>query len=93
MANAIFDFESFSTLTDQLMSKAPDRAKALMVENNAYYMLVSMHIHCSNMVEFADDHESGLETLIESLEGEVERIQGLKGSRWLEDFIKRENDQ
>ena len=64
MANAIFDFELFSTLTDQLMPKASDRAKAMMVKINGIYMLVSVHMHCSSMVEFADDHESELEALI-----------------------------
>ena len=40
-------------VTNQLMQESPDRSRALMVENNAYYMLVNMHIQLCNMVEFA----------------------------------------
>jgi len=87
MSNTIFDFNAFAKITDQLMRESPDRARALMVENNAYYMLVNMHIQLCNMVEFADIHDSQLESLIDGLKAEVERIQELKGSRWLDDFI------
>lgn len=87
MSNTIFDFNAFAKITDQLMRESPDRARALMVENNAYYMLVNMHIQLCNMVEFADIHDSQLESLIDDLKAEVERIQELKGSRWLDDFI------
>jgi predicted amino acid racemase len=93
MSNTIFDFNAFAKITDQLMLKSPDRARALMVENNAYYMLVNMHIQLCNMVEFADIHDSQLESLIDDLKAEVERIQELKGSRWLDDFIGTHRDQ
>jgi len=93
MSNTIFDFNAFAKITDQLMLKSPDRARALMVENNAYYMLVNMHIQLCNMVEFADIHDSQLESLIDDLKAEVERIQELKGSRWLDDFIGTQRDQ
>ncbi len=93
MRNTIFDFEAFAKITNQLMHASPDRARALMVENNAYYMLVNMHIQLCNMVEFADLHESELEPLIDDLKAEVERIQDLKGSRWLDDFIGTQRDQ
>jgi len=87
MSNRIFDFEAFAKVTNQLMQQSPDRSRALMVENNAYYMLVNMHIQLCNMVEFADIHDSQLEPVIDDLKAEVERIQELKGSRWLDDFI------
>ena len=87
MSNRIFDFEAFAKVTNQLMQESPDRSRALMVENNAYYMLVNMHIQLCNMVEFADVHDSQLEPVIDDLKAEVERIQELKGSRWLDDFI------
>jgi len=93
MSNTIFDFNAFAKITDQLMLRSPDRARALMVENNAYYMLVNMHIQLCNMVEFADIHDSQLESLIDDLKAEVERIQELKGSRWLDDFIGTQRDQ
>ncbi len=93
MRNTIFDFEAFAKITNQLMLASPDRARALMVENNAYYMLVNMHIQLCNMVEFADFHESELEPLIDDLKAEVERIQELKGNRWLDDFIGKQRDQ
>jgi len=93
MRNTIFDFEAFAKITNQLMHASPDRARALMVENNAYYMLVNMHIQLCNMVEFADIHDSQLESLIDDLKAEVERIQELKGSRWLDDFIGTQRDQ
>ena len=93
MSNTIFDFNAFAKITDQLMRESPDRARALMVENNAYYMLVNMHIQLCNMVEFADIHDSALEPLIDDLKAEVERIQELKGSRWLDDFIGTQRDQ
>ncbi|MEK9556079.1 MAG: hypothetical protein VW352_09735 [Gammaproteobacteria bacterium] len=93
MSNTIFDFNAFAKITDQLMRESPDRARALMVENNAYYMLVNMHIQLCNMVEFADIHDSQLESLIDDLKAEVERIQELKGSRWLDDFIGTQRDQ
>ena len=60
MRNTIFDFDAFAKITNELMSSSPDRPRALMVENNAYYMLVNMHILLCNMVEFADVHDSGL---------------------------------
>lgn len=93
MSNTIFDFNAFAKITDQLMRESPDRARAVMVENNAYYMLVNMHIQLCNMVEFADIHDSALEPLIDDLKVEVERIQELKGSRWLDDFIGTQRDQ
>ena len=93
MSNTIFDFNAFAKITDQLMRESPDRARALMVENNAYYMLVNMHIQLCNMVEFADIHDSQLESVIDDLKAEVERIQELKGSRWLDDFIGTQRDQ
>jgi hypothetical protein len=93
MSNTIFDFNAFAKITDQLMRESPDRARAVMVENNAYYMLVNMHIQLCNMVEFADVHDSALEPLIDDLKAEVERIQELKGSRWLDDFIGTQRDQ
>ena len=89
----IFDFEAFAKMTEELMRRSPDRARAVMVENNAYYMLVNMHIQLCNMVEFADHHESALEPLIEGVKAEVERIQNRKGSRWLDDFIVGQRDQ
>ena len=87
MRNTIFDFDAFAKITNELMSSSPDRPRALMVENNAYYMLVNMHILLCNMVEFADVHDSGLESLIDDLKAEVERLQELKGTRWLDDFV------
>jgi len=93
MSNTIFDFNAFAKITDQLMRESPDRARAVMVENNAYYMLVNMHIQLCNMVEFADIHDSALEPLIDDLKVKVERIQELKGSRWLDDFICTQRDQ
>ncbi|HBX25905.1 MAG TPA: hypothetical protein DEF72_00590 [Gammaproteobacteria bacterium] len=93
MRNAIFDIQAFAELTNELMSKSPDRARAVMVENNAYYMLVNMHIQLCNMVEFADYHDSPVESVIDDLKSEVERIQGLKGSRWLSDFMRTQNGQ
>ena len=38
MRNAIFDIQAFADLTNELMTKSPDRARAVMVENNAYYL-------------------------------------------------------
>jgi len=89
----IFDFEAFAKMTEELMRRSPDRARAVMVENNAYYMLVNMHIQLCNMVEFADYHESALETLIDRVQAEVERIQNHKGSRWLDDFVEFQKNQ
>jgi len=93
MRNAIFDIQAFADLTNELMTKSPDRARAVMVENNAYYMLVNMHIQLCNMVEFADYHDSPVESVIDDLKLEVERIQELKGSRWLSDFVRTQNGQ
>jgi hypothetical protein len=45
------------------------------------------------MVEFADYHESALETLIDGVKAEVERIQNRKGSRWLDDFVEFQKNQ
>jgi len=87
MSNRNFDFEAYAKVTNQMMQQTPDRSRALIVENNAYYMLVNMHIQLCNMVEFADIHDSQLEPVIHDLKAEVERIQELKGSRWLDDFI------
>ena len=87
MPNTIFDFEAFAKITQQLMLASPERARAVMVENNAYYLLVNMHIQLCNMVEFADQHDSELEPLIDDLKVEVERIQQVKGARWLDDFM------
>jgi len=87
MPNTIFDFEAFAKITQQLMLASPERARAVMVENNAYYLLVNMHIQLCNMVEFADQHDSDLEPLIDDLKVEVERIQQVKGARWLDDFM------
>jgi hypothetical protein len=56
-------------------------------------MLVNMHIQLCNMVEFAAIHDSELEPLIEGLQAEVERIQDLKGTRWLDDFITKNRGQ
>ena len=89
----IFDFDAFAKMTEELMHRSPDRARAVMVENNAYYMLVNMHIQLCNMVEFVDYHESALEPFIEGVKAEVERIQNRKGSRWLDDFIVGQRDQ
>lgn len=89
----IFDFDAFAKMTEELMHRSPDRARAVMVENNAYYMLVNMHIQLCNMVEFADYHESVLETLIDGVKAEVERIQNRKGSRWLDDFVEFQKNQ
>ncbi|NBS11077.1 MAG: hypothetical protein EBS77_00200 [Gammaproteobacteria bacterium] len=88
MANTVFDSARFLAITESLMARAPDRAKALMVENNAYYLLVNLHIFCCNMVEFADDGDSELEPLIEELKTQVEALQHLKASRWLDDFVE-----
>jgi hypothetical protein len=93
MRNTIFDFEAFAKITKELMCVSPDRARAVMVENNAYYMLVNMHIQLCNMVEFADRHDSGLEPLIDDLKAEVERIQEIKGARWLDDFMHTQRNQ
>ncbi len=93
MSNTLFDFEAFAKITQKLMDASPDRARAVMVENNAYYMLVNMHIQLCNMVEFASVHDSELEPLIEGLQTEVERIQDLKGTRWLDDFITKNRGQ
>ena len=93
MSNRIFDFEAFAKVTNQLMQESPDRSRALMVENNAYYMLVNMHIQLCNMVEFADIHDSRLESVIDDLKAEVERIQELKGARWLDDFVHIQKNQ
>ena len=84
----LFDLEAFQAVTQALMDASPDRARLVMVENNAYYMLVNMHIFLCNMAEFADCHDSELEPLIEQLAVEVNRIQQVKGSRWLEDFVQ-----
>jgi hypothetical protein len=88
MPNTIFDFNAFTKITQQLMHASPERARAVMVENNAYYLLVNMHIQLCNMVEFADQHDSELEPLIDDLKVEVERIQQVKGARWLDDFMR-----
>lgn len=93
MSNRIFDFRAFAKVTNELMQEAPDRSRALMVENNAYYMLVNMHIQLCNMVEFADIHDSQLEPAIDDLKAEVERIQELKGARWLDDFVHIQRNQ
>lgn len=93
MSNRIFDFEAFAKVTNQLMQESPDRSRALMVENNAYYMLVNMHIQLCNMVEFADIHDSQLEPVIDDLKAEIERIQELKGARWLDDFVHIQRNQ
>ena len=93
MSTRIFDFEAFAKVTNELMQEAPDRSRALMVENNAYYMLVNMHIQLCNMVEFADIHDSQLEPVIDDLKAEVERIQELKGARWLDDFVHIQRNQ
>ena len=45
------------------------------------------------MVEFADVHDSGLESLIDDLKAEVERLQELKGTRWLDDFVHLQKNQ
>jgi hypothetical protein len=87
MPNTIFDFKAFAKITKQLMHASPEHARAVMVENNAYYLLVNMHIQLCNMVEFADQHDSELEPLIDDLKVEVERIQQVKGARWLDDFM------
>tara|TARA_B100000989_G_C19187576_1_gene322168 strand:- start:18 stop:299 length:282 start_codon:yes stop_codon:yes gene_type:complete len=93
MSNRIFDFGTFAKVTKELMQKSPDRSRALMVENNAYYMLVNMHIQLCNMVEFANIHDSELEPMIDDLKAEVERIQQLKGARWLDDFVHIQRNQ
>lgn len=87
MSQTVFDFAQFERITKELMQRAPDRGKAVMVENNAYYFLVNMHIFLTNMAEFSDSHDSALESLIDQVAREVERIQQVKGSRWLDDFI------
>ena len=56
-------------------------------------MLVNMHIQLCNMVEFADIHDSQLEPAIDDLKAEVERIQELKGARWLDDFVHIQRNQ
>ena len=88
MANIVFDSARFLSITESLMDLAPDRAKALMVENNAYYLLVNLHIFCCNMVEFAECGDSELEPLIDELKAQVETLQHLKASRWLDDFVE-----
>lgn len=88
MPQGLFDIAAFALQTQQLMDASPDRARAVMVENNAYYMLVNMHIFLCNMAEFSDCHDSAIEPLIEQLAKEVERIQERKGARWLDDFVK-----
>lgn len=88
MTQSLFDVGAFALQTEQLMNAAPDRARAVMVENNAYYMLVNMHIFLCNMAEFSDCHDSALEPLIDRLAKEVERIQQVKGTRWLDDFVR-----
>ena len=93
MSNRIFDLKEFAKVTRELMQQSPDRSRALMVENNAYYMLVNMHIQLCNMVEFADIHDSQLEPMIDDLKAEVERIQDMKGARWLDDFVHIQKDQ
>ena len=93
MSNRIFDLKEFAKITKELMQQSPDRSRALMVENNAYYMLVNMHIQLCNMVEFADIHDSHLEPVIDDLKAEVERIQEMKGARWLDDFVRIQRDQ
>ena len=93
MSNRIFDFGTFAKVTKELMQNSPDRSRALMVENNAYYMLVNMHIQLCNMVEFANIHDSELEPMIDDLKAEVERIQELKGARWLDDFVHIQRNQ
>jgi hypothetical protein len=54
---------------------------------------VNMHIQLCNMVEFADQHDSELEPLIDDLKVEVERIQQVKGGRWLDDFMHIQRGQ
>ncbi len=93
MSNRIFDLKAFAKVTKELMQESPNRSRAMMVENNAYYMLVNMHIQLSNMVEFADVHDSQLEPVIDDLKAEVERIQETKGARWLDDFVHIQKDQ
>ena len=93
MPNTIFDFKTFAKITQQLVRASPERARAVMVENNAYYLLVNMHIQLCNMVEFADKYDSELEPLIDDLKVEVERIQQVKGARWLDDFIHIQRGQ
>ena len=93
MSNRIFDLKEFAKVTKELMQQPPDRSRALMVENNAYYMLVNMHIQLCNMVEFADIHDSQLEPVIDDLKAEVERIQEMKGARWLTDFVHIQRNQ
>ncbi|MDC3032980.1 hypothetical protein OA249_03370 [Litorivicinus sp.] len=93
MSNRIFDLKEFAKITKELMQQSPDRSRALMVENNAYYMLVNMHIQLCNMVEFADIHDSQLEPVIDDLKAEIERIQEMKGARWLDDFVRIQRDQ
>lgn len=83
----VFDVDAFSEITASLMGQSPDRARAVMVENNAYYLLVNLHIFMTNMAEFSGDHESALEPVIDAIAKEVERIQAVKGNRWLDDFI------
>ena len=93
MSNRIFDLKEFAKITKELMQQSPDRSRALMVENNAYYMLVNIHIQLCNMVEFADTHDSQLEPVIDDLKAEIERIQEMKGARWLDDFVRIQRDQ
>ena len=93
MSNRIFDLKAFAKVTNELMQESPDRSRALMVENNAYYMLVNMHIQLCNMVEFADIHDSEMEPVIDDLKAEVERIQEMKGARWLDDFVHIQRNQ
>ena len=93
MSNRIFDFRAFAKVTKKMMQESPDRSRALMVENNAYYMLVNMHIQLCNMVEFADIHDSQLEPVIDDLKAEIERIQEMKGARWLDDFVRIQRNQ
>ena len=93
MSNRIFDFKAFAKITKELMQESPDRSRALMVENNAYYMLVNMHIQLCNMVEFADIDDSEMEPVIDDLKAEVERIQEMKGARWLDDFVHIQRNQ
>ena len=93
MSNRIFDFNAFAKVTKELMQESPNRSRAMMVENNAYYMLVNMHIQLANMVEFADIHDSQLEPVIDDFKAEVERIQETKGARWLDDFMHIQRNQ
>ncbi len=93
MSSTLFDFSAFDAITQRLMAQSPDRARAVMVENNAYYLLVNFHNALTNMVEFANCHDSELESLIDEVAAEVERIQQVKGTRWLDDFMTQTNER